>query len=29
MKQTWYGVSHVCLDFKTERIFAITCVEKS
>ena len=26
--QTRYGVSHVCVDFKTKRIFAIACLGK-
>ena len=26
--QTWYGVSHVCVDCKTKRVFAIACLGK-
>ena len=28
MNQTRYGVSHGCLESKTERIFGIACLEK-
>ena len=28
MNQTWYGVSHVYLDFKTRRISGIACLGK-
>ena len=28
MNQTWYGVTPVYVECKTERIFAIACVEK-
>ena len=28
MNQTWHGVFHVCLEFKTKRIFDIACLGK-